>query len=158
MAKLTVFLVFVCSLFSDEIKPQIDQNTWVLLNIDELPTEAEIPNLVKSAGAVFGLTAKEPPLSVQTLHQLTRIGIAFTFPAPIRPNLETRSPIQWEGGVLFLSDFNKRADVFQKWLELAQFRPSKIVIIDGGKEDFSEVEKQMEELRIPTFLYRNPRV
>jgi len=119
--------------------------------------EPEIASIVlqvqQSAGAVFGLTARHPPVCAATLKQLAYIGIDFTFSAPFCPNLETMTPTRWEGGVLFLTDFNKKGEVFRKWLEISQFRPSKIVLIDDGERHLISMEKQMEELGIPSTCF-----
>lgn len=117
------------------------------------PPEPEIPAIVhrvqQAAGAVFGLTARHPPISATTLKQLAHIGIDFTFSAPACPTLETKPPTLWNGGVLFVTDFNKKGDVFRKWLELSTILPSKIVLIDDGKNHLIYMEKQMGELGIP---------
>lgn len=116
------------------------------------PPEPEIPSIVlqvqQSAGAVFGLTARHPPISTTTLKQLAYIGIDFTFSAPFCPPLETQTPTHWQGGVLFISDFNSKGDVFRKWLELSPIRPSKVVFIDDGKNHLFHMEKEMRELKI----------
>lgn len=115
--------------------------------------EPEIPEIVhlvqQSAGATFGLTARHPPICPTTLKQLAYIGIDFTFSAPFCPVLETQAPTHWEGGVLFLSDFNRKGDVFRKWLEISPIRPSKIVLIDDGENHLIQMEKQMGAIGIP---------
>jgi hypothetical protein len=117
------------------------------------PPEPDIPSIVQkvqqSAGAVFGLTARAPPICSTTLKQLARIGIDFTFSAPACPKLETKPPTLWNGGVLFITDFNRKGDVFRKWLEMSSILPSKIVLIDDGKNHLIYMEKQMFELGIP---------
>lgn len=117
------------------------------------PPEPEIPSIVlraqQSAGAVFGLTARAPPICATTLKQLAQIGIDFTFSAPACPRLETKPPSLWNGGVLFITDFNRKGDVFRKWLEMSSILPSKIVLIDDGENHLLYMEKQMFELGIP---------
>lgn len=147
----------------EEILPYIDKNTWVLFGVDGMEEicavfEPEMPVIVQqaqaSANAVFGLTALNPPISVAALKRLAYVGIDFTFSAPYCPNLEIQSPIHWEEGVLFISDFSRKADVFRKWFEMAQFRPSKIVIIDEGEPHLIEMDKEMAEMNIPCTCFQ----
>ena len=91
------------------------------------------PEVQRQGAIVFGLTPRSIPLSAAKLKQLAYIGIDFAFNAPLSPNLGVQVPAKWEGGVLFLSDFHQKAHLFRKWLEMAKFRPSKIVIVDDGK-------------------------
>jgi FMN phosphatase YigB (HAD superfamily) len=115
--------------------------------------EPEIPAIVhlvqQSAGATFGLTARHPPICATTLKQLAYLGIDFTFSAPFCPPIETKAATHWEGGVLFLSDFNRKGEVFRKWLEISPIRPSKIILIDDGKHHLINMEKQMGAIGIP---------
>lgn len=161
MAKILAFLSIALLLFSENF-PQVDKTTWVVLDING-PIDPEMGPIVQemqeSAGAVFGLTALQPPVNAALLKELAFIGIDFTFTAPYRPNLEAKAPVRWEGGVLFIADFNRKAEVFRKWLEIAQFRPSKLVIIDTGKESQTEMEHEMSQIDIPCqtfhFIKRN---
>lgn len=161
MAKIiALFCLTLFSLFAknaDEIFELIDESTWVVFDLDsELLVSTEIVQKMQaSAGAVFGLTARAAPLTASTLKDLAYIGIHFTFSAPFCPSLEIKGPTHWEGGVLFISDFNSKAEVFLKWLELAKFRPSKIVIIDSGNMDQIQMGKEVLEIKIPdtSFYY-----
>lgn len=121
------------------------------------PPESETPLIVRrvqqAAGAVFGLSARHPPISATTLKQLAYIGIDFTFSAPFCPNIETKAPTEWKGGVLFITDFNSKAEVFRKWMEKVQLRPSKIILIDDGKNHLIQMEKQMAEIKIPCICF-----
>ncbi|MBX7066508.1 MAG: DUF2608 domain-containing protein [Parachlamydiales bacterium] len=151
MAKILSLFILFASLCAEDL-PIVDCETWVVLDIEGAIDPEVAPVVQKfqhSAGAVFGLTALQPPVNAAILKELALIGIDFTFTAPARPNLETKAPVRWEGGVLFISDFNRKAEVFRKWLEMAQFRPSKIVIIDTGNQPKDEIEKQMSQIEIP---------
>ena len=177
MAKIICFLSLFFLLHAEiieiermeQILPYVDETTWVLFDIDDMLIESElqveranrtpepeIPSIVcqvqQSAGAVFGLSARHPPVCATTLKQLAYIGIDFTFSAPFCHNLETQIPTHWEGGVLFISDFNRKGEVFRKWLEISPIRPSKIVLIDDGKNNLI-MEKQMAEFGIPSTCF-----
>jgi hypothetical protein len=73
----------------------------------------------------WGVHAKAPPLTPDTLQKLAKIGIRFTFPAP-RRNLGSNPSTNREGGLLFITDFNEKAEKFRKWLEMPEFRPGNI--------------------------------
>ena len=117
------------------------------------PPELQIPNIVceiqESAGAVLGVTARHPPISAATLKQLAYIGINFTFIAPECPKLEVKPPIHWEEGVLFLTDFNRKGEIFREWLEYSHFHSKKIILIDDSKENLIQMEEEMAKLGMP---------
>ncbi len=142
MAKIIGCLLLLFHVFADifeienleEVLDFLDESTWVLIDEKECH---------------LGLIAQGLPINGDTLKHLAMIGIDFTFNNLFSSNLESKAPIQWEGGVLFISDFNSKAKVFRKWLEMAQFRPSQIVIIDSGLTNLIEMEKEIEALKIP---------
>lgn len=210
MAKVVSFLLLFAFLSAEiietsrmeDVLPFVDENTWVLFDIDDTLVESElqvgrakwffhevekltsqgydfetailelypewihlqevcpirtpepqIPQIVyeiqQSAGAVLGVTARHPPISVATLKQLAYIGINFTFTAPECPKLEVQPPVHWEGGVLFLTDFNRKGEIFRKWLEYSHIRPQKVILIDDGKENLIQMEEEMAKMNIP---------
>lgn len=171
MARIVSFL-FVFSLLNAEIieinrigdiLPHIDENTWVLFDIDGTLVESALqgacpirpyePQIIheiqQSAGAVLGLTATHPPISEATLKQLAYIGINFTFAAPERPKLAVQPPVPWEGGVLFLTDFNRKGEIFRRLLEYTHIHPKKIILIDNTREHLIKIEEEVAELSIP---------
>lgn len=93
-----------------------------------------------SSHAQLGLSVKTPPLTPATLQKLARIGIRFTFPTP-RQNLRSNLSNSREGGVLFITDFNEKAEAFRKWIEIPQFRPGNILMIEDEKDRLIELEK-----------------
>lgn len=104
MAKIAIFLILISSIFAKE-------------------------------ESICNLTAHGLPVNSITIKELAYLSIGYTFNTPFCPNLEARSPPPWEGGgIVFMADFNRKAKVFRKWLNMAQFRPSKLVIIDGGEK------------------------
>ena len=143
MAKITVFLVLFSTCYTmeinhlEEILPHINETTLLALHIDETQT--------------CSLTVHGLPLNAEILKEIAYMGIGYTFSAPFCPNLNTRGPVPWEGGIMFIADFNQKTKVFLKWLELSQFRPSKIVIIDSGE---CPLVPQMAELQIPCQVFR----
>lgn len=156
MAKILTILILFSVLFGDEFPP-LDENTWVVFDIDG-PIECEVVPIIhkmqQSAGAVFGLTALQPPLNATVLRHLALLGIDFTFTAPARLNQEAKAAARWERGVLFIHDFNQKAEIFSKWLEMAQFRPSKLVIIDTGNLSSSnDMEEQISGIEIPCQIF-----
>lgn len=117
------------------------------------PPEPQIPVVVQevqqTAGAVFGLTARHPPVCPATLKQLAKIGIDFTFTAPPCPKIDSKTPVHWEGGVLFLTDFNKKGLIFRKWLELTLLRPKKVILVDDSKNNLFDMEAEMAKIGMP---------
>ncbi len=165
MAKILTFFALFSFLYGEPIKidrleqilPYINKATWVLLNIDDRLTHREgektcplsiVNQIQQAAGSTCGLTARHPPLCPETLKQLAYIGIDFTFNVPFCPVLETQAPTRWEGGVLFLSDFSRKGDIFRKWLEISPIRPSKIVLIEKSGTNSIEMEKEMNDVGI----------
>jgi hypothetical protein len=165
MAKILIFFALFPLLHGETIKidrldqilPYINKATWVLLNIDDALTEGEreetcslsiVNQIQQAAGSTCGLTARHPPLCPETLKQLAYIGIDLTFNAPFCPVLETQAPTRSEGGVLFLSDFSRKGDIFRKWLEISPIRPSKIVLIEKRGNNSIEMEKEMNDIGI----------
>lgn len=160
MAKIIAFFALFASLYSellevDEIEktlPLIDENTWVLFDIDPEPEMTNsLQKMNQAAGAVFGLTALGPPVDAAILKQLTAVGVRYAFNAQFRPNLDKKPPAEWDGGIVFISDFNRKIEIFQKWIEFAQFRPSKLVVIHSGQE-ILPLEEQMQKSQIPFHL------
>lgn len=88
-------------------------------------------SLLSDEPPLFGLTAKTAPLKPETLKHLAYIGIQFTFCAPPPPQSDLPPAPHWEGGVLFLSEFNRKEETFRKWLELSYLRPSKIITTEN---------------------------
>ncbi|PIS02328.1 MAG: hypothetical protein COT85_06055 [Chlamydiae bacterium CG10_big_fil_rev_8_21_14_0_10_42_34] len=115
MAKITALILSICTLFANETSyRKIDDSTWALFR----------PN------APLGLTIKSRPLSPKTLNQLAHIGIRYTFNTTVRPATDpNRSSL--DRGLLFLSDFENREDLFRKWFEQFTYHPSKITITES---------------------------
>ncbi len=165
MAKIIAFLLCISFLRAEiiethqmeEILHYVDETTWVLFDLNDFLLEPENPAIVRqvqqSAGAVFGLTARHPPICAATLRRLAQIGIDFTFTAPECPVIESKNLIHWERGVLFLTDFNKKGAIFRKWLEVTEKRPRKVILVDQGKTDLIEMEKEMAALGIPCVCF-----
>ena len=167
MAKI-VFFVLLCGSFYAEsnqteyLLPFVDEKTWIFFNTNHesglervYPIHFPESEIQKSAGSILGVTIQTPPISESILKQLAHIGIHFIFTVPERPQLEVQTPIHWEGGVLFLTNFNQRGEIFQKWLEYAHIRPSKIILIDDRKDPLIHLEEEMAKLGVPctTFHY-----
>lgn len=80
---------------------------------------------------ICSLITKQTPLTEGMIEQLAVIGIDLTFNAPPPPQeFKFEVPIENERGVIFLTDFNEKAEVFQKWLDLVPFKPQKIVNLE----------------------------
>lgn len=77
----------------------------------------------------LGISPRNIALSPENLKKFTQVGIALT----LNPQPEPEPLTPWEKGLLFLSDFNRKGDLFQKWLEISPIRPNKLLVIDQEK-------------------------
>jgi hypothetical protein len=122
-----------------------------IININQLE---EILPFLDDRTLILGLNVQQPPIAPDTLKQLAYIGIEYTFNAPFRPTAEIRAPESLEGGILLLSDFGGKAEVFRKWLEISLIKPSQVILIDDRRDNFFEIKTEMETIGIPSICFQ----
>lgn len=103
---------------------------------------------------VLGLNAQPAPIDPNTLKYLAYLGIEYSFNTTFRPQAESKVPDPWRGGVMHLSEFEGKAEVFRKWLETTLIKPSQIVLIDDKMDHFAEVQRKIDPLGIPSICFQ----
>lgn len=106
--------------------------------------------LQKRGVVVMGLTHRQPPVADATLRQVSSLGLDFMTTAP-SDNIFTvpaASPTLYKQGILFVSDYNKKGDVFPAFLSLIKQKPKKVVFIDDKKKNVDELEHALAKLGI----------
>lgn len=84
------------------------------------------------AKAICGLKTLSAPLDSVSLRDLAYIGVEFIFDAPIQSSQQTGPKNEKERGLVVLTDFDLREEVFQKWVELATILPKEIIQVSEG--------------------------
>lgn len=91
---------------------------------------------------MMGLTHRQPAISDSTLRQVRSLGFDFTPTSPITQDLKipARTASQYNQGILFVGDYNKKIDVFETFLSMIGKRPKKVVFIDDKRTNVEELE------------------
>lgn len=179
----------------DDIKPLIDKDTWLLVDLDNTtfegkqalghtdwfydiahkkmkagltleeatrecypewievqkvcpvkPVEAAfIPelNCLRQQGIiVMGLTHRQPSLVDSTLRQVNSLGLNFSDTGPVKESLVVPSdtPTRYVQGILFTGEYNKKGEIFVRFLSMIGQKPKKIVFVDDKRSHVEEVE------------------
>ncbi|MBS0624588.1 MAG: DUF2608 domain-containing protein [Verrucomicrobia bacterium] len=99
--------------------------------------------------ATMGLTARHLIAIETTLDQLASLSIDFKTSCLAQiPQIDFEEPIDYKGGVFFITDFNKKGKVLRQLLEKSENRPSKIVFIDDGLHHLVSAEKELADLDV----------
>ncbi|MBA3603176.1 MAG: DUF2608 domain-containing protein [Parachlamydiaceae bacterium] len=115
--------------------------------------EAFIPALVlmKQRGIVImGLTHRQPSLVDSTLRQVASLGLNFLDSAPVKTTfaVPSETPTMYIQGILFTGEFNKKGEIFVRFLSIINQQPKKIVFIDDKRSHVEEVEMALMGLGI----------
>lgn len=91
---------------------------------------------------VMALTHRQPPVASATIHQIQSLGFDFMPTAPSKETFEVPAafPTLYKQGILFVSDYNKKGDVFMPFLKMLDHNPKKIVFIDDKRKNVEELE------------------
>lgn len=110
------------------------------------PIEAAfIPSLVllqQQGIVIMGLTHRQPSLVDSTLRQVNSLGLNFFDSAPAKDTLVVPSatPTMYVQGILFTGEYNKKGEIFLRFLSMINQKPKKIVFIDDKRSHVEEVE------------------
>lgn len=110
------------------------------------PLESDfIPTLLtlQSRGIpIMGLTHRQPSVADSTIKQVNSLGFDFLPTAPSKESfvVPAKSPTLYLQGILFVSDYNKKIDVFEPFLNIIKKIPKKIVFIDDKRKNVEELE------------------
>lgn len=109
-----------------------------------------IIHLQKRGIIVMGLTHRQPSLTEATLQQINSLGFNFTPTSPISDifSVPSITPTLYCEGVLFTGEFNKKGEIFVKFLSLINKIPKKVVFIDDKRRHVEEVEAALTQLGI----------
>jgi hypothetical protein len=112
-----------------------------------------VPNLValQNRGiTVMGLTHRQPGVAQATVQQVASLGFDFVITAPSKESftVEAKSPTLYLQGILFVSDYNKKSDVFIPFLSMINKSPKKIVFIDDKRKNVEELEQTLPKYEI----------
>lgn len=107
--------------------------------------EAFIPTLklLQEKGIVImGLTHRQPSLADSTLRQINSLGLNFFDTAPAKDTfvVPSETPTMYVQGVLFTGEYNKKGEIFTRFLSIINQKPKKIVFIDDKRSHVEEVE------------------
>lgn len=96
--------------------------------------------------AIMALTHRQPPVAEATFKQVESLGFDFRHTAPSHEEfcVEARMPTLYKNGILFVSDYNKKIDVFLNFLKAIDKKPKKVVFIDDKRKYVDELELLVE--------------
>ena len=107
--------------------------------------EGFVPGLLKlqhEGVVIMGLTHRQPSIVDATLQQVSSLGFDFSKTAPYPKGCEVaaQSPAWYASGILFVSDYNRKIDVFKQFLIQIGRKPRKVLFIDDKKKNVEELE------------------
>lgn len=110
------------------------------------PVEAAfIPELMllqEQGIVIMGLTHRQPSLVDSTLRQVNSLGLNFFDSAPVKESfvVPSETPTKYVQGILFTGEYNKKGEIFVRFLSIINQKPKKIVFIDDKRSHVEEVE------------------
>lgn len=107
--------------------------------------ESFVPTLLSLQNrgiTIMGLTHRQPPVADSTVRQVESLGFDFLITAPSKDSfaVPAKTPTLYFQGILFVSDYNKKIDVFEPFLSIINKTPQKIVFIDDKRKNVEELE------------------
>jgi len=99
---------------------------------------------------VMGLTHRQPSVAQSTIQQVASLGVDFITTAPSKNSFEVpaANPTLYSQGILFVSDYNKKGDVFMPFLSMINKTPKKVVFIDDKRKNVEELEQTLAKYGI----------
>lgn len=93
----------------------------------------------------MGLTHRQPSVAQATVRQVASLGFDFITTAPSKDSfvVPAASPTLYLQGILFVSDYNKKGDVFMPFLSMITKSPKKVVFIDDKRKNVEELEQTL---------------
>lgn len=92
---------------------------------------------------IMGLTQRQPSIAEDTVRQVWSLGFDFLTTAPFQQNFIMQGkggPARYLQGILFVSDYNTKIDVFLSFLNKIGKAPKKVVFIDDKRKNVDELE------------------
>lgn len=109
---------------------------------------AFIPALKKFLGnVIMGLTHRQPSIAASTISQLESLGFSFYPYAPVKNTFEVTSltPTLYVEGVLFTGEYNKKGEIFVRFLSMIGQKPKKILFVDDKRGHVEDVGRALSE-------------
>lgn len=112
-----------------------------------------IPSLISLQNrgiVVMGLTHRQPSVASSTLLQVGSLGFDFEKTAPSKDSfvVPSKHATLYVGGILFVSDYNKKGDILIPFLSMIKQMPKKVVFIDDKRKNVEELEVEMAKLGV----------
>lgn len=112
-----------------------------------------IPSLISLQNqgiVIMGLTHRQPSVAQSTIRQVASLGFDFIKTAPSKDSfvVPAKSPTLYLKGILFVSDYNKKSDVFLPFLSIIKQTPKKVIFIDDKRKNVEELEEALSKLGI----------
>jgi len=94
---------------------------------------------------VMGLTHRQPSIADSTVRQVKSLGFTFAPSAPVKNVFPVPSdtPTLYSQGILFTGEYNKKGEIFVRFLSLINQKPKKVVFIDDKRKHVEEVERAL---------------
>lgn len=99
---------------------------------------------------IMGLTHRQPSLVDSTLRQLASLSWSFQPTAPVKDIVvvPAATPTMYKEGVLFTGEYNKKGEIFARFLSIIGQKPKKIVFVDDKRSHVEDVERAVKALDI----------
>lgn len=93
----------------------------------------------------MGLTHRQPSLSDSTIRQLSSLDWSFFPTAPAKDTfvVPSATPTIYTQGVLFTGEYNKKGEIFVRFLSIIGQKPTKVIFIDDKKSHVEDVERAL---------------
>ena len=92
---------------------------------------------------IMAVTHRQPSVADSTIKQVSSLGFDFLTTAPSKDSfsIPAQAPTLYLQGILFVSDYNKKIDVFEKFINMINKSPKKIVFIDDKRKNVEELKR-----------------
>jgi hypothetical protein len=99
---------------------------------------------------IMGLTHRQPSIADSTIRQIASLDWNFAHSAPTHHcfSVPSETPTLYTNGVLFTGEYNKKGEIFVRFLSLIEQKPKKILFIDDKLNHVEEVGRAVEKLGI----------
>lgn len=90
---------------------------------------------------MMGLTHRQPSTADSSICQLESIKWNFLNSSPVKETfvVPSETPTIYTQGVLFTGEYNKKGEIFLRFLSLINQKPKKVVFIDDKRSHVEEV-------------------
>lgn len=117
-----------------------------------------LTDIQKKGIVLVGLTHRQPSIADSTIRQLLSLNWSFQSTAPSKNTFVVPSltPTIYTRGVLFTGEYNKKGEIFVRFLSMIEQKPKKVVFIDDKRSHVEDVEKALMNIGIEClgFHYR----